>query len=374
MTDFSAFAALATIAATNQAAWDALIMAWDKVMQAYRADCRLAPARNLGQALALVATQRQIETAAQAGMAAQAAAPTRRRLSPKYGWRPMIARRDSNPNQASTRCAGCKQAIRRGDSIVWNGDQYRAWHDACSPDEAWNWTAVSATGPAPAPTTPAVEPASELAVEAPIEINAMLSDAVQTGRDMAARAGLVRGGVLPADVNPSQGYNSRSIVAGGAGLAEGEAARYTDGRQVDGRLQLTREQSLVRQRLNQSIADRRKAEAEQPLISREALARSIRESADGALFGWRGEGELTRAQIGQALAAAGWDLRWRPRPRSGHAVAGRLVQQEFSGGEVEALTDTASIRGSLLELDDSPRAPSPDSDSFARRWAERGSR
>lgn len=60
-------------------------------------------------------------------------------------------------------------------------------------------------------------------------------------------------------------------------------------------------------------------------ITNENIIAGAAAEGHGAIIGWKGEGELTRAQLLQALAAAGLPAAWAPEPKSSVAQAGRAV-------------------------------------------------
>lgn len=161
--------------------------------------------------------------------------------------------------------------------------------------------------PVPTRTTRPVDLAGEqaaavAAVQAPAEFATLAQEAAHN----AASAGLVRGGVLPGDVNPVAGYNVPVIAA------RGQATRYTVESAAAGALRATGAAPTA---------------AGVEYLTHGQLIAGVQEGAIGGLVSWSGLGSLTRGQILETLAAAGLDAKLAPKARTAHAQAGHVLNR-----------------------------------------------
>lgn len=137
----------------------------------------------------------------------------------------------------------------------------------------------------------------------------------------AASAGLVRGGMLPADVNSVAGYNVPVIAA------RGEATRYVPELVADRAKRLARE------------ADGRvKDQTGVTYLTPGDLMAGVAEGAIGGLLSWEGRGSITRGRIVEVLASAGLPATLAPKAKSAHAQAGHVLGSlNLSGYVVRAV-------------------------------------
>lgn len=292
-------------------------------------------------------------------------------------------------NRFAAPCRACGGRVTSGGGHAYRiapaGRGTDAWatrHRACPRVDAYVWTPPAAVAPAPVATAP-VPPA---AVEAVAPVAAVdrgladaLTDAVATGEAMAAGYGLVRGGVLPQDVRgvgvvasarANMLVNSEASARAIGGTTERAAdaprpvapttiqvqpahtgpVRISEG--MSPALAATIEASRARQgtltrsavpvtvhlgappvqaianpvlRADAARASTAAVKAIKGAITDGAVIAGAAEDASGALIGWTGRRERTRAQLADALAQAGAPAEWLPPAKSARAHAGRAV-------------------------------------------------
>lgn len=253
-------------------------------------------------------------------------------------------------------------------------------------------TAIAAAEAAPPPAgtiaaarAAAVDGLRTLQAEAP-ELAAGLADAVSTGAAMAATAHLVRGGVLPEDVRGvgvTAGARAGLLVAQersaaaiggttdsdgtrvlppppavttvqpaftgpvrtGTGISPAFAAAVEANRARQGTLQRSAVpvQVPATPTANRTAATTETREIRAGITAGEVVAGAEAE-ASGALIGWSGRRERTRAQLADVLAAAQLPAEWLPASKSARAHAGRAVDaaNAWTWGESRLVARTAN--------------------------------
>lgn len=136
----------------------------------------------------------------------------------------------------------------------------------------------------------------------------------------AASAGLVRGGILPSDVNPVAGYNVPVVAARGA------ATRYVAETVAQNTARLESEARGIT------------APANTTYLTAGDLIAGAEHGAIGGLVSWTGSGSLTRRAILDMLVRTGLDAALAPNPKSAHAQASKvLATLNFDGYIVRAV-------------------------------------
>lgn len=179
-----------------------------------------------------------------------------------------------------------------------------------------------------------------------------LEPIVAEGARNAAVTHLVRGGVLPSDVNPIAGFNSPAAYAAAVPATAASAAVFTA---RAGTATATTTTTATVTTLVTPAAVAAPIEARPTTLSGANMVAGAAAEGEAVLVGWSGKGELTRAQISERLEAAGLPTNLTPAARTAHAQAGRSTT-EACGTKYDV---TAERRGSL------PDGAAP----YAARWS-----
>lgn len=164
-----------------------------------------------------------------------------------------------------------------------------------------------------------------------------LAPIVAEGARNAAVTHLVRGGVLPSDVNPIAGFNSPAAYAAAAPATAASAAVFT-ARAAGATAAVTVTPTAP------VVVTAPVAEVRPTMLSGANMVAGAAAEGEAVLVGWSGSGELTRAQISERLAAAGLPTNLTPAARTAHAQAGRSTV-EACGTKYDV---TAERRGDLV--------------------------
>lgn len=176
-----------------------------------------------------------------------------------------------------------------------------------------------------------------------------LAPIVAEGARNAAVTHLVRGGVLPADVNPIAGFNSPAAYAAAVPATAASAAVFAAhaGSAAATMVPTTIAPTTI-------TAPAAVVEARPTMLSGRDMVAGAAAAGEAVLVGWSGKGELTREQISARLETAGLPTNLTPAARTAHAQAGRSTT-EACGTKYDV---TAERRGSL------PEGAAP----YAARW------
>lgn len=177
--------------------------------------------------------------------------------------------------------------------------------------------------------------ADQTVAQAPAELAAVAAEAGAN----AATIGLVRGGIIPSDVNPIAGYNTRVTAV------RGERTRYVS-------------RNEPRPDATDATGTKIVTLAPSDLISLGA------EGSLGSLVSWHGQGRLPLARVAAVAAEVGLTAEESPGAISAHGHAGRALADVRNRGAIRV---SAAVKADIT-------AQTPDADvSWDARWTvERG--